>query len=172
MISYKEKLNHVNTFIFDMDGVLTNGTAFIYKGDVLRNFYSKDGYAIQYAKKMGYQLFVISGGYSEDLDKKLENLGMTEVVLNASNKVEVFQRLAEQYGLKVEHCLYMGDDIPDIPLLKLAGVSACPHDGAPELRMMVDYVSPHTGGKGCVRDVIEQTLKVRGDWMSEQAYEW
>ena len=172
MTSYKEKLNDINTFVFDMDGVLTNGRAFLFKGEVMRNFFSKDGYAIQFAAKKGYKMFIISGGHSVDVSEKMVKLGMTEVVLGASKKTESFKALQEKYNFTAEECLYMGDDIPDIPLLKIAGLSTCPQDAAQEIKMIVDYVSPYNGGEGCVRDVIEQTMKVRGDWMSDGAYEW
>lgn len=172
MKSFKEKMPQIDTFIFDMDGVLTDGQVFLYKDEILRNLFSKDGYAIQFAKKKGYRLFVISGGYSEDMKTKLEGLGMTEVVLNANNKITAFATLKTKHGLKVENCLYMGDDIPDLPLLEKVGLSTCPSDASPELRMSVDYISPKNGGRGCVRDVIEQVMRVRGDWMSEGALEW
>jgi 3-deoxy-D-manno-octulosonate 8-phosphate phosphatase (KDO 8-P phosphatase) len=172
MISYKEKLNNVNTFIFDMDGVLTTGTAYIFKDEVMRNLFSKDGYAIQYAAKMGYKIFIISGGHSQQMKTKFLSLGMKDVILDASNKVKAFYQLESEHKLKIENCLFMGDDIPDLKLLEIIGVSTCPHDAAPELRMMVDYVSTREGGQGCVRDVIEQTMKVRGDWMKPEAFEW
>lgn len=172
MISYKEKLHNISTLIFDMDGVLTDGMVLLYNGEVIRNLNSKDSYVLQYAAKMGYQVFVITGGNSQEVQVKLTGLGLTEVVLNAKNKWEAFQVLADKYGLKMENCLYMGDDIPDMTLLRKIGFSSCPQDAVQEVKATVDYVSPFGGGKGCVRDIVEQVMKVQKKWLTDTAFEW
>ncbi|MFT5582041.1 MAG: 3-deoxy-D-manno-octulosonate 8-phosphate phosphatase (KDO 8-P phosphatase) [Lentimonas sp.] len=173
MESYKVKLNTIDTLIFDMDGVLTNGTVYIRENEVMRNLSSKDSYAIQYANKMGLKCFVISGGDSNTLKSKLEALGMKEVVLHASNKISAFEKLKKDYDLDADNCLFMGDDIPDIPLLKQIGLASCPQDAVIDVKKVCDYISPYSGGQGAVRDVLEQVLRVQNKWMTgEDAYNW
>lgn len=172
MISYKERLNHITTFIFDIDGVLTDGVVYPYHGELLRGLYSKDGYAIQYAVKKGYKVFVITGGNSEDVKTSLIHLGVTEVHLRSSHKVQVYEQLKEKHGFKDEEVLYMGDDLPDYQVMQLVGMAACPQDSAIEIKHISHYQSPYFGGKGCVRDMIEQTLRVQENWFHEEAFVW
>jgi 3-deoxy-D-manno-octulosonate 8-phosphate phosphatase (KDO 8-P phosphatase) len=172
MTSYKEKLNQIKAFIFDVDGVLTNGDILLIGGEVIRTLNSRDGYAIQYASKMDYPIFIITGGNSQEIKTRLLGLGATEVHLAAFNKLNVFNSILEKYKLKADEILYMGDDIPDYEVLKTVGVSTCPQDAAPEIKAICDYQSPYNGGQRCVRDVIEQTLRVQGKWFSDKAFEW
>ncbi len=171
-MNYKTKLNHIDTFIFDVDGVLTDGKVYFLENEIMRALNSKDGYALQYACKMGYQIFIITGGYSEDLKRRLLELGIKEVHLRSSNKLKVYQELKSKYNISDKQVLYMGDDIPDIPVLKEVGVSSCPQDAAIDVKANVDYQSPYDGGKACVRDVIEQTLRVQNKWLKDEAYHW
>ena len=172
MKSYKEKLPAIKTFIFDVDGVLTTGEVILNDGKVIRTMHSKDGYAIQYAVKMGYRILIITGGNSVDVKDRLLGLGIQEVFLSAHNKVEVYQHCKEKYGFDDLEVLYMGDDIPDYKVMQIVGVSTCPQDSAIEIKAMCDYQSPIGGGKGCVRDVIEQTLRCQGNWFTEKAFAW
>lgn len=172
MTNYKQKLNHVQVFIFDVDGVLTTGDVFLFGEQMVRVFNSRDGYALQYATKLGYQIFVITGGSNTAVRDRLMDLGVTDVRLRAADKVAVYQELQKQYGFNDEEVLYMGDDIPDYRVMQLVGVSTCPQDAAVEIKSMVDYQSPMLGGKACVRDVIEQTLRVQGRWFTEDAHTW
>ena len=168
MISYKEKMNHVNTFIFDVDGVLTDGSVFLFEREYVRVLNSRDGYALQHAVKMGYRIFVITGGSSTRLEERLKGLGVTEVRLHSSDKLKVYRELQEKYGFEDREVLYMGDDIPDYEVLQTAGVSTCPMDADAEILKIADYQSPYSGGRHCVRDVIEQTLRVQGNWFKEE----
>lgn len=172
MTSYKEKLNHVTTFIFDVDGVLTNGEIILFKGEMARTLNSRDGYAIQYAAKKGYRILIITGGKSEEIKFRLDELGATEVRLSSSNKKNVYQELKEKYQFQDEQVLYMGDDIPDYEVMQLVGVATCPQDAVMEIKHISDYQSPFNGGKHCVRDVIEQTLRCHGNWFHEEAFIW
>ncbi|MES2799649.1 MAG: HAD family hydrolase [Bacteroidota bacterium] len=172
MLSYKEKLNDITTFIFDVDGVLTTGEVQLTSGDLVRTLNSKDGYALQLAAKLGYKIFIITGGKSEAVKSSLLGLGITEVHLSSSNKVKVFEDITHRHGISAKEVLYMGDDIPDIPLLKLVGLAACPQDAAVDVKSNCDYQSPFNGGKNCVRDVIEQVLRLNGQWLSAAAFEW
>ena len=172
MTNYKQKLNNTKVFIFDVDGVLTTGDVYLIGEEMVRVFNSRDAYAIQHAAKMGYSVFVITGGRNESVQNRLLDLGVTEVRLQASNKVTVYQELKEKYGFTDEQVLYMGDDIPDYRVMELVGVSTCPQDAAVEIKALVDYQSPYKGGQHCVRDVIEQTLRVQGNWFTEAAHHW
>ena len=172
MISYKEKLPNITTFIFDVDGVLTTGEVILMDGKVIRTMNSKDGYAIQYAIKMGYRILIITGGNSVDVKERLLGLGVHEVYLSSHEKTSVYNQSKLKYGFEDEQVLYMGDDIPDYHVMKMVGVSACPQDSAVEIKKISSYQSPVFGGKGCVRDVIEQTLRVQGKWFTEEAFVW
>lgn len=172
MKSYKEILPLIKTFVFDVDGVLTDGSVLLSKGDMLRTMNSKDAYILQYAAKLGYGIFAITGGDSMEVKLRLEKLGVKEVILHAKNKVESFKKLAQKHNLKLDELLYMGDDIPDMDLLNLAKVSVCPNDAALDVRNIVDYVSPLKGGDGSLRDIVEQTLRVQGKWLLPEAKEW
>ncbi len=154
MDNYKQRLGIIKVFIFDVDGVLTNGDVYMIDDQLVRVFNSRDAYAIQYAIKNGYKIFVITGGRNKAVKERLEDLGVTEVRMQASNKIKVYDELREQYGFSDAQVLYMGDDIPDYQVMEVVGVSACPQDAAVEIKAMADYQSPYNGGRHCVRDVI------------------
>jgi len=171
-MNYKIKLQTIDSFLFDVDGVLTNGTVLINGTDYQRSIHVKDSYAIQYASKLGYKIFLITGGESEFIRKTYMKLGVTDVRLESSNKKEVFEELKQKFNLDENRALYMGDDIPDIPLMKIIGTTSAPQDASIDVKAIVDYISPINGGMGCVRDIIEQTLRVQGKWLGEGAYTW
>jgi 3-deoxy-D-manno-octulosonate 8-phosphate phosphatase (KDO 8-P phosphatase) len=171
--NYKQRLGGITTFLFDVDGVFTDGVVWLMaNGEQVRTANVKDGYAVQLAVKKGFRIVIISGGNSEAVRLRFQGLGVTDVFLSSHDKWEVYEGYMEKHNLKPEEILYMGDDIVDYQVLKAVGVSTCPYDAAEEIREMVDYVSPKSGGKGCVRDVIEQTLKVQGKWMDADAHQW
>lgn len=172
MMTYKERLNKITTFIFDIDGVLTNGDVIIYKDEVVRTLNSRDGFSVQLASKMGFNVFVISGGSSEPVKVRLENLGVKEVFLRSVNKIDVYEELLRKYNLTDEEILYMGDDLPDYKVMQRVGCATCPQDAAVEIKEISHYQSPHYGGRFAVRDVIEQTLRVQEKWFTEKAFEW
>jgi len=172
MISYKERLNPITTFIFDVDGVLTTGEVIVTSNDLLRNLNSKDYYALQWAAKSGYRIFIITGGDSEDLKKTLLNVGVTEVYLHASDKLSVYEQIKKDYSISDQEVLYMGDDIPDYLVLLKVGMASCPQDAVMEIKQVCHYQSPHFGGKGCVRDVIEQTMRLHGKWFTAESMRW
>ncbi len=166
--SYKEYLEHITTFIFDVDGVLTDGTiSLTTSGEMLRTMHTKDGFALKTALLSGYKVCVISGGSNEGVRERLRGLGITDIYLGAHNKIEQLNHYFDLHGIKAENVLYMGDDIPDYPVMKLVGLPTCPQDAVPEIKAISKYVSHKSGGKGCVRDVIEQVLKVQGKWNSD-----
>ncbi len=165
MLSYKELLNNVQAFIFDVDGVLTNGMVTIFPdGELVRNMNIKDGYALKCAIDAGFPVCIISGGNSKGVKKRLEGLGVTEIYLGVHNKIEKYNEILEKHKLNPAHIVYMGDDIPDYPVMELVGVACAPQDAAPQIKTIAKYVSPIKGGEGCVRDIIEQVLRVQGKW--------
>lgn len=173
MANYKELLIHINTFVFDYDGVMTDGSVITTNdGEPLRVTNVKDGYALQLARKKGYRVAVISGAKSRSMEHRMKMLQVEDVFLGVEKKIEVYQQYLSDKGIKPEEVLYMGDDIPDLEVIQLAGVSACPADAAEEIKAVSKYISHFPGGKGCVRDVIEQVMKVQGNWMTDGALHW
>lgn len=163
--SYKEYLEYINTFIFDVDGVLTDGTILLTStGEMLRTMHTKDGFAMKTAIDAGFNICVISGGSNEGVRLRLSKLGITDIYLGAHNKIEQLNEYMNKHHLEHKNVLYMGDDIPDYPVMKLVGLPACPQDAVPEIKAISKYISHKKGGQGCVRDVIEQVLKVQGKW--------
>ena len=163
--SYKEYLNQITTFIFDVDGVLTDGTiSLTTSGEMLRTMHTKDGFALKTALQMGFNVCIISGGTNEGVRQRLSGLGLTDIYLGAHHKVEQLNAYMSLHNIKHENVLYMGDDIPDYPVMKLVGLPTCPQDAVPEIKAISKYISHKKGGKGCVRDVIEQVLKVQDKW--------
>ena len=164
--SYKEYLKNINTFIFDIDGVLTNGSVIVTTtGEMLRTMNIKDGYALKTAIDNGYNICIISGGSNEGVRVRLNGLGITDVFLGAHNKIEQLNKYLESKDVHLKNVLYMGDDIPDYPVMKLVGLPTCPQDAVPEIKAISKYVSHKNGGKGAVRDVIEQVMKVQDKWL-------
>ena len=173
MSNYKEKLLQVNTFIFDYDGVLSDGQVILTSdGDALRTANVKDGYAMQLAIKKNYRIAIISGGYSESMKHRFETLKIEDVFLGVDKKIDVYNQYMKDHNLEKEHVLYMGDDIPDYEIMLAAGVPTCPSDAVEEIKRIATYISHQPGGHGCVRDIIEQVLKVQGKWMNDDAYHW
>ncbi len=163
--NYKEILPQITTFIFDVDGVMTDGIVTIStRGELVRNMNTKDGYALKVAVNAGFNVCIISGGTNEGVRRRLKGLGINDIYLGAHNKMEQFEEYINIYNIKSENILYMGDDIPDYPIMKKVGLASCPKDAVPEIQDISIYVSQKKGGKGCVRDVIEQVLKVQGKW--------
>lgn len=168
MKNYKEIMNDITTFVFDVDGVLTDGTVHITpEGEILRNMNIRDGFAIKAALESGYHVAIISGGKNEGVRIRLRNLGVTDIYLGSPDKAVTFKEYTEAYGINPGEVLYMGDDIPDYHVMKLVGLPACPQDAAPEIKSICKYISHVNGGKGAGRDVIEQVMKVQGKWNTQ-----
>ncbi|WP_159947847.1 KdsC family phosphatase [Polaribacter septentrionalilitoris] len=164
-ISYKQLLPNISTFIFDVDGVLTNGMLTIMPdGELVRHMNVKDGYAIKIALNTGFRVCIISGGTNQAVKSRLAALGISDIYLGAHNKIQQYNEIVEKYNLNPEHILYMGDDIPDIPVMQKVGMPSCPNDAVSEVQKTAKYISNKKGGEGCVRDVIEQVLKVQEKW--------
>ncbi len=172
MPAFKEKLNHIKAFAFDVDGVMSKEILVHPSGELMRTMNPKDGYALQYAMKQGYIIGIITGGVNELVRERFRRIGVTDIYLGSFNKIEDFQDFYFKYELKPEEVLYMGDDIPDLECIQEAGIGACPQDASIDARQTADYISDKNGGEGCVRDVIEQVLRAKGDWLSDGANHW
>lgn len=160
-----QNLKNITTFIFDVDGVLTDGTVTATEsGELLRSFNIKDGYALQLAAKKGYHICIISGGKGVALNKRFEGLGIADVFLAVNDKTEVFKNYINQKGISPNQVLYLGDDLPDLTVMNLVGIAACPADAVEEIKAISHYISPKNGGEGAARDVIEKVLKVQHNW--------
>lgn len=171
--SYKEHLPGIKTLIFDVDGVFSDGMVSVMPdGQLVRRLCVKDSYAVQYAVKKGYTVALITGGNSIAVRDSFQSLGIRHIFMSAQNKKEVFENFIGKEGIQPEEVLYMGDDIPDYEVMSLVGVAACPADASPEIKQISHYISAKKGGQGCVRDIIEQTLKVQGNWFHEDAFHW
>ena len=155
----------IRTFVFDVDGVLTDGTLMLTEdGHMLRSMNIKDGYAMQLAIKKGYKIWVITGGNSEAVRSRLNRLGINDVHIGIESKKEKLHLMTLASDINYENILYMGDDIPDYAVMQQCGLPCCPGDAVSEIKSISKYISPLSGGKGCVRDVIEKVLKLNGDW--------
>ena len=155
----------IKAFVLDVDGVLTDGSLLLLEdGQMARRMNIKDGYAMQLAIKKGYHILVISGGSSDAVKLRLQKLGVVEVNMNVTDKKTVLLKYMTTYSLEKEQVLYMGDDIPDLLPMQMAGMACCPADAVPEIKNIAHYISVNNGGFGCVRDVIEKVLKLNGHW--------
>lgn len=165
MQNFKEKLTKITTLIFDIDGVFTDNKVLVMEnGEVVRNVHSKDGYAIQLAVKKGYRLVIISGGNNVPVKNLLAKAGIQHLFINQHDKLQCYKDFIYENNLNDEEILYMGDDLPDYEVMSRVGVAACPNDSATEIKAISIYISPKNGGEGCVRDIIEQVMRVQGTW--------
>jgi 3-deoxy-D-manno-octulosonate 8-phosphate phosphatase (KDO 8-P phosphatase) len=163
--SYKEIMNNITTFIFDVDGVLTDSSVHVSEtGEMLRIMNIRDGFAMKAALESGYNVCIISGGNNAGVRIRLQNLGIKDIHLASPDKVITYNDYIKKYNLLSENVLYMGDDIPDYHVMQLVGLSTCPQDAVPEIKEISNYISHINGGRGAVRDVIEQVMKVQGKW--------
>lgn len=164
-MSHLEKLKNIKAFVFDVDGVFTDGSVYLLpEGNMCRVMNVLDGFAVVKALKKGYKIGVITGGDDPMVRHRIHYLGITDYYAKVHHKLEKFEEFKTKYNLKNEEILTMGDDIPDIKMMRVSGISACPPNSVAEVKAISDYISPIYGGKGAVRDVIEQVMKVQGNW--------
>lgn len=164
-MSLFDRLREIKIFVFDVDGVLTDGTLYVFdNGEQVRRMSIKDGYALQLAVKKGYRIIIVSGSYSDAVISRLNKLGITEVFMKVTDKKEKIEALLKQYEADWKSVLFMGDDIPDYAVMRSAGFACAPADAAPEIKQAAHYISPLTGGAGCVREMIEKVMKLHGQW--------
>lgn len=173
MSNFKEDLVRVKAFVFDIDGVLSLQTIGLNAfGVPARTVNLRDGYAIQLAVKKGYKIGIISGSRSKEYQKRLNRLGVKDIYLNSRSKTDHFHNFIKKHNLNESDVLFMGDDIPDFEVMKIAGIPVCPSDADSEIRQLASYISDKKGGEGCVRDVIEQVLRLHNNWMDTDAFTW
>lgn len=160
-----EDFAKIKTFIFDVDGVMTNSRIIILEnGKLIREMNMKDGLALKMAAQQGYQIAVISGGKSEGVRERLKNLGISDLYFGVEDKLAAFETFLETYKLDTTNILYMGDDLPDFQVMRRVGLPTCPSDAVQEVKTIAQYISPFAGGDGCVRDVIEKVMRLQGKW--------
>lgn len=163
-----ESFKNITTIVLDVDGVLTDASVMVLPGGVwARRMNIKDGYALQLSVKRKYHLVVISGSYSPEVVHRLNYLGITAVFMEVKNKVEVLQKYLTENNLTWQEVMYMGDDIPDLEVMQQVALPCCPADAVPEIKEICKYISHLSGGAGCVRDIIEKIMKVKGDWTED-----
>jgi 3-deoxy-D-manno-octulosonate 8-phosphate phosphatase (KDO 8-P phosphatase) len=173
MANFKEDLVRVKAFIFDIDGVLSQQTITLNSfGMPNRTVNLRDGYALQLAVKKGYHIGIISGSSSKEYQKRLRRLGINDIYLNSRSKLNHFNTFLNKHDLNKSDVLFMGDDIPDFEVMKEAGIPVCPSDADSEIKQLASYISDKKGGAGCVRDVIEQVLRLHNNWMDSDAFTW
>ena len=173
MSSINYDLRKIRGFIFDVDGVLSKDVIPLHpNGDPMRTVNIKDGYALQLAVKKGYQVAIITGGYTDSVKMRFERLGVKYIYMRSSVKMKDYTDFMNRTGLKPEEVLYAGDDIPDYEVMKLVGLPVAPTDAASEIKDISLYISSKNGGEGIARDVIEQTMKTQGTWLTGEAFGW
>lgn len=164
MGNFKEDIVKTEAFVFDVDGVFTDGGITPFGDDFIRRYYAKDGYAVSYAARMGHRICIISGGRGKWLQERFERLHATKIYIDCADKIAALREFLDEYGLDARNVIFMGDDIPDLECMRAVGIPVAPADAATEILEAARYVSEYPGGRGCVRDIIEQVLRARGEW--------
>lgn len=166
-----EQFKKIKVFVLDMDGVLTDGSLIIMPGqEFIRTMDIKDGYALQLAIKKGYHVVVISGSVSKPCAERFEYLGIRNVFMKVKDKEEVLAQYILANNLTWDEVLFMGDDIPDVEVMKQVGLSCCPADAVADVKAVSKFISAKNGGKGCVREVIEKVMRLNDDWMANSVH--
>lgn len=157
--------DQITTLIFDVDGVFTNGEVIVMEdGTFVRTMHTRDGQALKFAMEAGYHVAIMTKGFSEGVRKRFEILGVNYIYDKLHDKTNAFHDFKSKLNLKKEEILYMGDDIPDLTVYPLAGISVCPADGAFENLERAMYITARNGGQGCVREIIEKVMRQQGKW--------
>jgi 3-deoxy-D-manno-octulosonate 8-phosphate phosphatase (KDO 8-P phosphatase) len=173
MSSINYDLTKIKGFVFDVDGVLSQESIPLHpNGDPMRTVSIKDGYAIQLAVKKGFDVGIITGGYTKSVHLRFSRLGIPYIYMRSAVKIADYNDYLEKTGLTNEEVMYVGDDIPDYEVMLVVGLPVAPADAAPEIKQIAKYISPRKGGEGVARDVIEQTMKAQGLWMCNEAFGW
>ena len=167
------QFRRLDTFVFDVDGVMTDSNVLVLEdGKLLRRMSIRDGYALKLAVQRGLRIAIITGGKSEGVVTRLRNLGVQDIYAGVANKLDALEELTDIYNLDLNRVLYMGDDLPDFEVMRKVGLPACPRNAAHEILEIARYVSPYDGGQGCVRDVLEKTLRLQNKWLPEPVRQW
>ncbi|MDL2277268.1 HAD-IIIA family hydrolase [Parabacteroides sp. OttesenSCG-928-G07] len=173
MSSIPFDLRTIKAFVFDVDGVLSSDIIPLHpNGDPMRTVNIKDGFALQLAVKKGFEVAIITGGYTDAVEIRFSRLGIKHIYMKSSRKLKDFNDFLQKTGLSADEVMYAGDDMPDHEVMELVGLPVAPVDAAPEIKRIAKYISPYKGGEGVARDVIEQTMKAQDLWMCDEAFGW
>lgn len=173
MSSINYDLTKIKAFVFDVDGVLSRDVVPLHpNGDPMRTVNIKDGYALQLAVKKGYEVAIITGGYTEAVEIRFSRLGIKHIYMRSAVKINDFKDFMEKTGIRPEEIIYAGDDIPDFEVMRSVGLPVAPADAAPEIKNIAKYISSNRGGEGVARDIIEQTMRAQGTWFGKEAFGW
>lgn len=173
MSSINYDLTEIKAFVFDVDGVLSCDIIPLHpNGDPMRTVNIKDGYALQLAVKKGYEVAIITGGYTEAVQIRFSRLGIKHIYMRSAVKINDFNDFMEKTSLKPEEVVYVGDDIPDFEVMRCVGLPIAPADAVPEIKNIAKYISSKRGGEGVARDIIEQTMRAQGNWFGKEAFGW
>jgi 3-deoxy-D-manno-octulosonate 8-phosphate phosphatase (KDO 8-P phosphatase) len=160
-----ERCAAIELLVVDVDGVLTDGRIiYTAEGVELKAFHVRDGSALVFWQKLGKQVAILSGRKSKAVDVRAQELGIRLVRQGAADKLPAFRQLLVQLGLRVEQTAAVGDDLPDLPVLRAAGLAIAVADACPEVRAVAHHITVSEGGRGAVREVIELILKHQGRW--------
>lgn len=173
MAFFKEELTKVKAFVFDVDGVLSKATQVLASnGETVRTSNLKDGFALVYAIRIGYPVCVITGGKTIEVINRCKKIGIKDLYAGSLKKLPSLYDFMKKHNLKADEIMYMGDDLPDYPVMKVVGVPVCPKDAAEEIKAISHYISDKDGGDGCIRDVLEQVLRAHGKWIDCEKMNW
>lgn len=173
MTFVKDKLKEIKAFVFDIDGVLSlDTTPLNEEGDPVRTANVKDGYALRNALNMGYPIAIITGGAIDRVRLRYEKLGVEHIYMGVRDKIQPLNDFMEKAGVTAGEVLYMGDDLIDYQIMKMVGFPCCPGDAVHEIKEISLYISDRKGGEGCVRDIIEQVMRVQDTWINDKSYYW
>jgi 3-deoxy-D-manno-octulosonate 8-phosphate phosphatase (KDO 8-P phosphatase) len=171
-MSYKFRLKDIKALVFDVDGVFTDGSVVLMPdGSMTRTMNVLDGYAVQKAIKKGLIVAIITGGNDAQVEQRMKYLGLTDIYMKSQRKIDDYQDFKAKYQLQDAQILFMGDDLPDYEVMSQVGIAACPTNAVPEIQKIAHYISPLEGGKACVRDVIEQVMKIQGSWIEDHSHD-
>ena len=170
---FKEELVKVKAFVFDIDGVISAATQLLTPdGETIRTSNLKDGFALMYAIRIGFPVCVITGGKTIEVIKRCEKIGIKDLYTGSLKKLPCLIDFIEKHKIQLDEVMYMGDDLPDYPVMMAVGIPVCPKVAAPEIKAISHYISDKDGGQGCVRDVVEQVLKAQGRWIDCEKMNW
>jgi 3-deoxy-D-manno-octulosonate 8-phosphate phosphatase (KDO 8-P phosphatase) len=163
MKDLNEKAARIRLLIFDVDGVLTDGSLFVGDdGQEYKAFNSRDGHGIKMLQKYGVEIAIITGRTSQVVEHRMANLGITHIYQGKLEKLPAYEELRKKLGISPEETAYVGDDVVDLPVMRRVGLAIAVQDAHPLVRQHSHWQTPSTGGRGAARDVCEMLMEAKG----------